>query len=147
MIGPHISPEQGITIYENDHTQGPACAIACGAGTVYRNYFVNMNGQRGQTRNHQIDCLSDFGAAVGNQDERYWKMQNGYLITTRESMISLNEHLALLSPDQLDDLRGTIRIGIQRQTQVTANDCGHCVTQVYASAIPVSYNPVLGRTI
>ncbi len=98
MIGPHISPEQGITIYENDHTQGPACAIACGAGTVYRNYFVNMNGQRGQTRNHQIDCLSDFGAAVGNQDERYWKMQNGYLITTRESMISLNEHLALLSP-------------------------------------------------
>jgi len=40
MIVPHISPEQGVDRYENDFTQGPACAIACGAGTIYRNYFV-----------------------------------------------------------------------------------------------------------
>ena len=43
MVGPQISPEKGIGIYELDYTQGPACAIACGAGTIYRNYFVPVN--------------------------------------------------------------------------------------------------------
>ncbi len=142
MIGPHVSPEQGITIYENDRTQGPACAIACGAGTVYRNYFVDLSSGRGQTQERQIDCLADFGATVGNTKQRFWRMQNGYLLTNRDSMMDLNSHLAELNSEQLDELRGTVRIGIQRHTQVTANDCQHCVTQVYASAVPVSYNPV-----
>lgn len=34
MVSPNVGPEAGITIYENDHTQGPACAIACPAGAV-----------------------------------------------------------------------------------------------------------------
>jgi hypothetical protein len=39
---PHAlaSPEQGIACYAYDMTQGPACALACAAGTVYRNYFA-----------------------------------------------------------------------------------------------------------
>ena len=37
MISPEVSPEQGISNYQFDRTQGPACAIACGAGTIYRN--------------------------------------------------------------------------------------------------------------
>src|SRR5690349_4500420 len=42
MVSPAITPEHGVGIYENDRTQGPACAIAAGAGTIYRNYFVNV---------------------------------------------------------------------------------------------------------
>jgi hypothetical protein len=42
------SPEQGIDIHEHDHTQGPACAIAAGAGTIYRNYFARVNGPNGE---------------------------------------------------------------------------------------------------
>jgi hypothetical protein len=48
MVSPERTPEDGIGIYEHDRTQGPACAIACGAGTIYRNYFVPVNGQPGQ---------------------------------------------------------------------------------------------------
>src|SRR5262245_50105635 len=40
MIGPDITPEDGVTRYAEDHTQGPACAIAAGAATLYRNYFA-----------------------------------------------------------------------------------------------------------
>jgi hypothetical protein len=40
MVGPDVSPEDGVTRYADDHTQGPACARAAGAATVYRNYFV-----------------------------------------------------------------------------------------------------------
>ncbi|MEL7121705.1 MAG: hypothetical protein AAFO07_19810, partial [Bacteroidota bacterium] len=61
MIKPNVSPEEGIGIYEYDRTQGPACAIACGAGTVYRNYFVEVKGQIGQTSAYQIDCLDSIG--------------------------------------------------------------------------------------
>ncbi|MCK5683507.1 hypothetical protein KAJ27_05280 [bacterium] len=39
MVSPGVTPEEGVGRYEHDHTQGPACAIACGVGTIYRNYF------------------------------------------------------------------------------------------------------------
>jgi hypothetical protein len=30
MVSPNITPEAGVGIYENDRTQGPACAVAAG---------------------------------------------------------------------------------------------------------------------
>ena len=61
MVGPYVTPEEGVDIYETDFTQGPACAIACGAGTIYRNYFAPVNNQIGQSANNQIYCLKDLG--------------------------------------------------------------------------------------
>src|ERR1044072_7337958 len=74
MVSPDVTPERGVGIYENDRTQGPACAIAAGAGTIYRNYFANVNGQTGQSAINQIDCLADIGGALGNTDSRLWAM-------------------------------------------------------------------------
>ena len=34
MTGLSVMPELGVSSYENDPTQGPACAIACGVGTI-----------------------------------------------------------------------------------------------------------------
>jgi len=65
MMSPKNTPEQGVGRYEHDHTQGPACAIAAGAGTIYRNYCVEIDGQIGQTEHRQIDCLSDLGERAG----------------------------------------------------------------------------------
>jgi hypothetical protein len=67
MVLPSTTPELGVGIYENDHTQGPACAIAAaGAGTISRNYFAAANGQLGQSEVNQIDCLADLGQVSGN---------------------------------------------------------------------------------
>ena len=33
MVSPTVTPEQGVTRYQHDRTQGPACAIAAGAAT------------------------------------------------------------------------------------------------------------------
>ena len=49
MISPNLTPEDGVTCYQNDRTQGPACAIAAGAATIYRNYFVPLSEDFGQT--------------------------------------------------------------------------------------------------
>lgn len=63
MPAPSVTPERGVTGYWNDRTQGPACAIACGAGTIHRNWFVPIGDQIGQTADRQIDCAADLGAA------------------------------------------------------------------------------------
>jgi len=47
MVGPSVTPEDGVTRYQHDRTQGPACAIAAGAGTIYRNYLVPVEGAIG----------------------------------------------------------------------------------------------------
>jgi hypothetical protein len=82
MVSPSVTPEDGVTIYQNDRTQGPACAIAAGAATIYRNYFAPVAGHDGQTANRQFDGLTELGAALSedlNQPvEALWKMQNGY---------------------------------------------------------------------
>jgi len=140
MVGPHVTPEHGVGIYENDLTQGPTCAIAAGAGTIYRNYFAIVHGRAGQTATSQIDCLVDIGEALGNSGQRLWKMRNGYALASREGLIEISKRLASSSENELDHLRRLLRIGIQWSTQVTIRDCKHTVTQAYCSALPVSYS-------
>jgi hypothetical protein len=36
----YVTPEHGVTQYITDPTQGPACALACAAGSVVRNYLI-----------------------------------------------------------------------------------------------------------
>ncbi|MCR4308006.1 MAG: hypothetical protein NUV80_05580 [Candidatus Berkelbacteria bacterium] len=139
MISPQVAPEDGIGRYETDLTQGPACAVAAGAGTIYRNYFVPVNGAIGQTERNQIDCLADIGSRLGNSGHDLWRMVNGYAVPSSRGLQCINEQLKKLDEPALDEIRGLLRIGVQRDTQVTLNDSTHAVTQSYCSAMPVSY--------
>jgi hypothetical protein len=40
MVSPDVVPEDGVTRYQHDRTQGPACAMAAAVALIYRNYFV-----------------------------------------------------------------------------------------------------------
>jgi hypothetical protein len=139
MVSPHITPEKGVGIYERDLTQGPACAIAAGAGTIYRNYFVPVNSQIGQSAENQIDCLADLGKALGNTNNRLWEMKNGYALVSREGLIEIDNRLRAFSEDELDRLRSLLRIGIQWNAQVTVKNAKHQISQAYCSALPVAY--------
>ena len=139
MVSPSVGPEDGIAGYAFDKTQGPACAIACGAGTLWRNDFVNLNGGVGQTRDHQIDCLADLGAALGNTNAQLWSMTNGYALPKPGALARIAYKLTTMTEPQLDALRGLLRIGIQVDTEVTLNTAQHCVTQIYCSALPIAY--------
>ena len=141
MVSPDVTPERGVGIYEHDHTQGPACAIAAGAGTIYRNYFAIVNGQTGQSANNQIDCLADIGAALGNTRSRLWEMRNGYALASQSGLVEIAHRLQAASESELDRLRQLLRVGIQWNTQVTLNDSTHTVSQAYCSALPVAYSP------
>lgn len=140
MASPSTTPEHGVSIYENDHTQGPACAIAAGAGTIYRNYFVPVRGQIGQSENNQIDCLADLGRVLGNTKNRLWDMCNGYALASASGLMEISNRLRASSEKDRDELRRLLRVGVQRDTQVTLKDSTHKVSQVYCSALPVAYS-------
>ena len=140
MASPSITPERGVDMYESDRTQGPACATAAGGGTIYRNYFAEVNGRIGQTSDNQIDCLRDMGAALGNAGERLWVMRNGYALATEEGLVAISDRLRAMSEAERDALRGSLRIGIHWGVQVTLPGCDHTVNQAYCSALPVAYS-------
>ncbi len=139
MVSPEVSPEHGISGYQYDRTQGPACAIACGAGTIYRNYFVEVAGKAGQSRNRQLDMLADVSLALGNADHSLFQMKNGYALPSTKGLQTINGKLNSASDQELAALRDQLRIGIHANTQVTLQDCTHLVTQAYCSALPVAY--------
>jgi hypothetical protein len=143
MMHPGVSPDDGVARYEFDRTQGPACAIAAGAATIFRNYLVRFpDGTIGQTRDRQIDCLSDLGQALGNAEGSLWRMTNGYALLTHEGLASVDGHLAGASEQRIDELRSLLRIGLHWGVGLTDVAPGPTVSQAFCSALPVSYNRI-----
>ena len=148
MVGPGVTPEHGVTVYQHDRTQGPACAIAAGAATIYRNYFAPVGDQRGQTAARQLDGLADLGAALSEVLDRpaqdLWRTSNGYALATRAGLDLISAHLISAEPDAIDNLRGRLRIGMHADVEVTAAAAlpGPVVSQAFCSALPVAYSGV-----
>lgn len=139
MVSPEVTPDEGLAGYEFDRTQGPACALAAGAGTIQRHYFAPFPGSVGQTASRQLDALADLGAALGNEKSRHFTMQNGYALPRRGGLAALAKQLDGLDEAGRDALRATLRIGVQWRTEVTHQNAGHLVTQAYCSALPIAY--------
>ena len=145
MVGPGVTPEDGVTRYAHDRTQGPACAIAAGAATIYRNYFTPVAGEIGQTSRRQLDGLADLGATLAadlnGSVEELWIMRNGYALPSEAGLNAIGRHLRALDEAERDRLRGLLRIGVHRDVEVTDAPSlpGPLVSQAFCSALPVSY--------
>ncbi len=148
MIGPAATPEHGVTGYAHDRTQGPACAIAAGAGTIWRNYLVPVGDQIGQTADRQLDGLADLGEALahdmGVAPGTLWRMRNGYALPERGMLARIEAHLAGLDEGGRARLRGLLRVGLHRDVGVTEEGAAPDtrVTQVYCSALPITYSAI-----
>jgi len=145
MVHQGVTPEDGVTRYQADRTQGPACAIAAGAATVYRNYFVPVGGQIGQTRERQLDALADLGAAlsreIGMPVSRMWSMRNGCALCTADGLAAIEGHLLDADEGRRDRLREQLRIGLHWRVEVTEAPGPRrpTVSQALCSALPVAY--------
>lgn len=148
MIGPDVTPEHGVTGYANDKTQGPACAQAAGAATIYRNYLapVHEGAPAGQTRDRQIDGLQAVGAALsrrlGLPAAALWTMRNGYALPHRDGLAAIAAHLTGCDEAERDALRALLAIGVQHDAQVTDLDPSRprvTVSQAFCSALPLGY--------
>ena len=142
MVAPHVTPEAGVGIYENDKTQGPICSICAGAGTIFRNYFARVNGSIGQTQDNQIDCLAEIGNYFGNEQRNLWTMQNGYCFPKASGLNKIENQLSRCDAIEIDEIRAKLKVGIQSNTQVTIENSNHTVTQVFCSALPIAYSDI-----
>ena len=140
MASPYYLPTDGVTIYVNDRTQGPACALACPAALVYRNYLVKHGDNKEFTgqKQKQIDNLKDVGEVVGNDDYFYWTMQNGYALPINENSIKNLAHRLTNDAALVKRAEDALRVGVHWDTSVKPPET-HRVCQVYASALPVSH--------
>jgi len=97
MTSQHVTPEAGVAGYAYDPTQGPACAMAAGAATIYRNYLVPVGDGVGQTAGRQLDALAGVGAALsqltGLTVDELWQMRNGYALCTAAGLRAISELL------------------------------------------------------
>ncbi len=148
MVSPNVSPEDGVTRYRDDPTQGPACAIAAGGATIYRNYFAPVGDEQGQTARRQIDALAPLGEALatllGRRVRSLWEMRNGYALATPDGLSAIGSLLREASPELLDTLRGQLAIGLHTQVEVTDLPAGEKrrVSQAFCSALPVAYTRI-----
>lgn len=137
---PSTLPEDGVTRYAQEATQGATCAIACPAATIFRNYFVNGVGQFGE---HQLDLLAGVGEVFDNAREGYWRLEGGHCMPKNIGSITrlarrLRTDLEVeararqdLGPRALE----RTQVGVQWDTEVSGG--GHRVCQVFCSALPV----------
>jgi nicotinic acid mononucleotide adenylyltransferase len=162
MASPELTPQQGITNYWNDKTQGPACAMVCPLGTLYRNYFcmpdtgnpledksVNGNPQTGTpaggkgTGNNQINTLTD----LEKVDKCFENLtfRNGYIFVNDKAQLdAINKYLS--TPDNFWKAMMAIKYVIQEDTPVVdvttsgGKILDQIVSQIYCSAYPVAYS-------
>jgi hypothetical protein len=146
MVSPEMTPEDGVTNYQYDPTQGPACSIAAGAATIYRNYFVPIGTAAGQFRELQLDGLADLHRSLSDAlhmpPAALWTMTNGYAMCTATGLAAISAYLASLNVEQLNQLRGQLRIGLHSDVQVTdaPRQPMQFVSQAFCSALPVAYS-------
>ncbi|KDO32584.1 hypothetical protein SPRG_03058 [Saprolegnia parasitica CBS 223.65] len=144
---PRARPEDGVTIYAHDMTQGPACAIAAGPGTVFRNYFASPDAdQQGQRAASQINNLEDVEDMLDNERHQYFRVVNGYTDATNASLQRLND---VLETANTDDLENALKVGVHWNVEVpfqaryrpsSPSSDKQLVTQVYCSAISCGYS-------
>ncbi len=127
-----MTPADGVAVYVHDRTQGPACAMACAPGTVVRTYFAG-----------KVDTVRDAVAALGGGVD----VVNGYTRSDPARLARLA--VALRDPRRRAAAAELVQVGVQHNTQVTctqrgaswyAATSGNVVTQVYVSAVSVSYS-------
>ncbi len=141
---PRAVPEDGITDYATDPTQGPACSLAAAAATVYRNYFAPVGGLDGQTRSRQLDNLDELAAALGGP-RVYWEVRNGYTWSDERRLQRLAE---VLAQRERDTLLGAVKIGLQTDVGVTfarrfvEPTAPTSVSQAFCSALSCGYTDI-----
>ena len=80
--------------------------------------------------------------ALNNDELDLWKMSNGYALLTKEGLLNINAQLSMHNDREREALKENLKVGIQWNTEVTLNQSKQIVSQVYCSALPVSYTAI-----
>jgi hypothetical protein len=131
MVDPSVTSEQGVTIYANDHTQGPKLAMACPRALFFRNYFLEG----------QCDTTEEVARLLENDVHKYWEIKNGYLLPTSPDKMTDLANRFLQEPTLTAEAVLASRVGVQWNADTARDGDGksHGICQVFCAAAPVSY--------
>lgn len=135
MIDPCKTREDGISIYEFDKTQGPACAMCAPAGLAFRNYLLE---RLPDTSIELKKYLNERSHNIAGS----WRVENGYFIIDKaEQLIEINN---LLKSSQMmrREARGSIACGSHtgQGVCIDGENLNKRVNHVYCSGLPISYH-------
>jgi hypothetical protein len=139
IVNPNVKPEDGITIYQNDKTQGPICVMCTPAGIAYRNYLYD----NGQKVDKQIDMSRELLYFLQSYDKSInWQVINGYLFVENIEMLKKINLLLLQDQDIRRIARRKILAGIHNNLGIYIDNKSydHHVNHVLCSGIPISYH-------
>jgi len=150
---PGVTPECGVSGYAFDNTQGPACALACASGAVFRNYFAvpatNNPGVAGQTEKSQINNLDGLEALLDNTTHGYWRVVNGYTFSDADALRRLEAEISRRrATGGMEMLMESIKVGLHAHVGVDfvsrfkEVSVPTTVTQIYCSALSCAYSGV-----
>jgi hypothetical protein len=137
FVGPHVVPEDGVSGYAHDPTQGPACSLAAAAATVYRNYFAPVGDRVGQTADAQLNNLDALAAVLP-----YFEVRNGYTFASAAQLAAMPAALARLDREAL---LGLVKIGVHSGVEVTFGRrwappaAPQSVSQAFCAAVSCAY--------
>ena len=146
MVNHRITPEHGVSRYDFDGTQGPACATAALGGLLERQFFIDVKGGQGQRAGRQLNTLCDLEAELAKEGLPLWRVQNGYMMfSSARELEDITEWLRANFFERYDELCGMLRFGLHQDVGINTYDkiLDHDVTQVYCSAVPVNENHVI----
>lgn len=142
FAGPSEIPEDGVTQYADDPTQGPACSLAAAAATVVRNYFVPVGDAIGQRHDRQLDTLDQVKRALG-EPEQFVTVRNGYTFSDPERLAAVGPAIERVGREALLE---HMKIGVQTSVEVTFASryvpppAPTFVSQAFCSALSCGYN-------
>lgn len=138
MINQNITPENGITCYHSDNTQGPICVMCTPTGLAYRNYIYNG----GQNKDQQIDMTNELLTYFKSlNSDINWIVKNGYLIINNEQVLLIISQL-LTDVEIRKCAKNKIKAGIHTGLGVfiDGEKYTHTVNHVLCSGLPISYH-------
>jgi hypothetical protein len=123
MMGPEITPYDGIDGYIYDPTQGPRVALACVPGTFIRNYLVN----------------TQYGGQFNALEKLHLCHNNGYLLWGTDPLPTKRKVLndEIVSELMIPCMLYTQVAGVTRTGPTKAHCTSKLVHQIYSSAVPV----------
>jgi hypothetical protein len=135
MVNPSIIPEDGITIYENDLTQGPISVMCVPSSIAYRNYLYN----NGQTKNNQVDLSFELLAYLKKYNYKInWKNINGYLMIDNNDDILLKINNLLSNKNIREEAKNKLNAGVHYSIGVFNNNKN--INHVLCSGLPINYH-------
>jgi hypothetical protein len=143
FASPAVTPEDGVTGYAFDRTQGPACALATAPAAVWRNWFLPLPGGVGQRRDRQLNLLAGLEAALWQgATAPLWEVRNGYTFASPPQLAAVS---AAIARHDREALTGHLRIAVHCGAEVAfasrfERPVGRPrVSQAFCAALSVAY--------